>query len=109
MFSSARDLAIFLAAELGELPLDPMLRDAMLWTQQPVFQISPRNAQGMAWEVNDFGGADDRRQAGRPRQSSTYVGLVPSRKLGLVILSNRGNQYPHELAREKLLPALAGR
>jgi hypothetical protein len=23
------------------------------------------------------------------------------------ILSNRGNQYPHELARDKLLPALA--
>jgi beta-lactamase class C len=109
MFSSARDLAIFLAAELGELPLDPMLRDAMLWTQQPVFQISPRNAQGMAWEVNDFGGAMIVDKPGGLDNSSTYVGLVPSRKLGLVILSNRGNQYPHEPAREKLLPGLAGR
>lgn len=107
MFSSARDLATFLAAELGEPPLDPVLRDAMQWTQQGVFRISPRNQQGMAWEVNDFGGPTIVDKPGGLDNSSTYAGLVPSRKLGLVILSNRGNQYPHELAREKLLPALA--
>src|SRR5690349_20394218 len=39
MFSSARDLATFVAAELGELPLDPLLRDAMQWSQQPAFRI----------------------------------------------------------------------
>jgi beta-lactamase class C len=109
MYSSAHDLAVFLAAELGELPLDPVLRDAMLLTQQPVFQISPRNAQAMAWEVNAFGGPTIVDKPGGLDNASTYIGLVPGRKLGLVILSNRGNQYPHELAREKLLPALAGR
>jgi beta-lactamase class C len=107
MFSSARDLAIFLAAELGELPLDPVLRDAMQSTQQGVFRISPRNAQGMAWEVNELGGSTIVDKPGGLDNSSTYIGMVPSRKLGLVILSNRGNQYPHEIAREKLLPALA--
>jgi beta-lactamase class C len=107
MFSTARDLAIFLAAELGERPLDPVLRDAMQWTQQGLFRISPQNAQGVAWEVNDFGGPTIVDKPGGLDNASTYVGLVPSRKLGLVILSNRGNQYPHELAREKLLPALA--
>ena len=107
MFSSARDLAIFLAAELGELSLDPVLRDAMQWTQQGVFRISPRNQQGMAWEVNAFGGAPIVDKPGGLDNASTYIGLVPSRKIGLVILSNRGNQYPHEIARETLLPALA--
>jgi beta-lactamase class C len=106
MFSSPRDLATFLAAELGELPLDPALRDAMQMTQQAVFHISPRNAQGMAWEVNAFGGSPIVDKPGGLDNASTYVGLVPSRKLGLVILSNRGNQYPHEIARERLLPAL---
>jgi len=62
----------------------------------------------MAWEVNDFGGPTIVDKPGGLDNASAYVGLVPSRKLGLVILSNRGNQYPHELAREKLLPALAG-
>ena len=106
MFSSTRDLATFLAAELDELPLDPVLRDAILTTQQPVFRISPRSAQAMAWEVNDFGGPAIVDKPGGLDNFSTYIGLVPSRKLGLVILSNRGNQYPHELARERLLPAL---
>lgn len=108
MFSSPRDLAIFLAAELGELPLDPVLRDALQMTQQAAFQISPRVGQGMAWEVNAFGGPPIVDKPGGLDNASTYVGLVPSRKLGVAILSNRGNQYPYEIAREKLLPALAG-
>jgi beta-lactamase class C len=106
MFSSARDLAILLAAELGELPLDPELRDAMQTTQQPVFRISPRNAQGMAWEVNEFGGPPIVDKPGGLDNASTYVGLVPRRQLGVVILSNRGNQFPHDIARDKLLPDL---
>ena len=107
MFSSARDLAIFLVAGLGELPLDPVLRDAMQWTQQGVFRISPRNTQAMAWEVNDFGGPVIVDKPGGLDNSSTYIGMVPSRKVGIVILANRGNQYPHEIARETILPALA--
>ena len=108
MFSSARDLAGFVAAELDELPLDPVLRDAMQMTQQAVFRISPRSAQAMAWEVNDLGGPPIIDKPGGLDNASTYVGMVPSRKLGVVILSNRGNRYPHELARERLLPALEG-
>ncbi len=107
MYASARDLAIFMAAELGELPIDPVLRDAMLWTQQGVFRISPRNTQAMAWEVNDFGGPLIVDKPGGLDNSSTYIGLVPRRKLGIVILANRGNLYPHEIAREKILPALS--
>jgi beta-lactamase class C len=106
MYASARDLAVFLAAELGELPLDPLVRDAMQSTQRPLFRISPRSAQAMAWEVNEPGGPPIVDKPGGLDNASTYMGLVPSRKLGIVILSNRGNQYPHEIARERLLPAL---
>jgi len=106
MFSSARDLAIFLTAELGEGQVDPGLGDAMQLTQQPVFRISPRNAQAMAWEVNTFGGPPIVDKPGGLDNASAYIGMVPSRKIGVVILANRGNQYPHEIAREKLLPAL---
>src|ERR1051325_5663670 len=106
MFSSARGLAAVLAAELGELPVDAGLHDAMQMTQQPVFYISPRNAQAMAWEVNDFGGPPSGDKPGGLDNASSYVGMVASRKIGAVVLSKRREAYLHEIAREKLLPAL---
>jgi hypothetical protein len=33
--------------------------------------------------------------------------MVPDRHLGIVILVNRGNRNPHEVARNVILPALA--
>jgi beta-lactamase class C len=107
MFSSARDLAVFLAANLGELPVDPVLQEAMQLTQQGVFRISARNTQALAWEVNDFGGPLIVDKPGGLNNSSTYIGTVPSKKLGIVILANRGNQHPYEIARRMILPALA--
>ena len=38
---------------------------------------------------------------------SSYVGMVASYKLGIVILANRGNQRPYEIARHSTLPELA--
>jgi beta-lactamase class C len=32
--------------------------------------------------------------------------MVPSRRLGIVLLANRG-EYPHEIARYRILPALS--
>jgi beta-lactamase class C len=38
--------------------------------------------------------------------ASAYVGMVPLRRLGIVLLANRG-EYPHEIARYRILPALS--
>jgi beta-lactamase class C len=107
MLSSARDLATFLAAQLGELPIDPQLRDAMQLTRQGVFRISPRNTQALAWEVNDYGGPLIVDKPGGLYNFSTYIGMVPQSRLGIVILANRGEQHPFEIARQVVLPALA--
>ena len=106
MFSSARDLATLLAANLGEPPTNPALRQAMQFTQHAVFQVDARNAQAIAWEVEDHDGIVVVDKPGGLNNSSTYIGLVPAQKLGLVILMNRGNQYPHEFGR-RFLVALA--
>jgi beta-lactamase class C len=106
MFSSARDLATLLAANLGELPIEPGLRRAMQLTQRPTFQVDAHHAQAMAWEVEDHDGVVVVDKPGGLNNSSTYVGLVPAQKLGLVILMNRGDQYPHEFGR-RFLVALA--
>jgi beta-lactamase class C len=107
MFSSARDLAVLLAANLGELPIDRTLQAAMQMARQGVFRISPRITQAMAWEVNDFGGPLIVDKPGGLNNSSTYLSLVPNERLAIVILSNRGFQHPYEVARHALLPALA--
>ena len=107
IFSSARDLAIFLAAELGELSIEPPLRDAMAMTQHGFFVMSPRHTQALAWEINDYGGPVIIDKPGGLNNASTYIGMVTAKKLGIVILVNRGNQYPHEAARERILPVLA--
>jgi beta-lactamase class C len=107
MFSSARDLATLLAAELGELSIDPLLRDAMAMTQRSVFAVSTRSSQALAWEINDYGGLVIIDKPGGLNNASTYIGLVAGKKLGIVILVNRGEQYPHDAARERILPALA--
>jgi beta-lactamase class C len=40
--------------------------------------------------------------------ASAYIGFMPSRALGIVILGNRGNQYPNEVGR-LILRELAAR
>jgi beta-lactamase class C len=102
MYSSARDMAVFLAANLGELPVDRSLQEAMALAQQSILAIGPRNRQALAWEivlgegptiVEKYGGLDN---------ASSYIGMMVSRKLGIVILGNRGNQYPNEVGRRIL-------
>jgi beta-lactamase class C len=106
MFSSARDLATLAAANLGDIPVEPGLAAAMQLSQKPVFRISANNQQALAWEVNDFGGPLIVDKPGGIDNASFYLGLVPVRKLGLVILINRGDRNPHEIARAVILPAL---
>jgi beta-lactamase class C len=103
IYASARDMATFLAASLGELPrelsLDDPLRAALAFTQQPAFRITPRNSQALAWEIIHEGELTIVEKNGGLTNASSYVGMIPGRKLGIVILSNRGDQYPAEVGR----------
>jgi beta-lactamase class C len=107
LFSSARDLAALLTANLDEGPADAQLRAAMQRTQQPAFHVGPQDEQAMAWEVNGMHGPTIVDKPGGINNSSAYVGMVPASKVGLVILVNRGSRSPYEVARAVILPALA--
>jgi beta-lactamase class C len=106
MFSSTRDLAILLAACLGEGPLDPQLRNALQFTQREFFPVTSQYASAMAWEVNTVAGPKVVDKPGGLNNAAAYVGLVPDRKLGIVFLSNRGG-FPYEAGRSTILPELA--
>lgn len=108
MFSSARDMAVFLAANLGELPNQNSLQEAMQYTHQPMVPISANNAQGLAWEIN-LNATPIIEKNGGLDNSSTYIGMIPSAKVGLVILTNLGNQDPADIGRRLLLQLTAQR
>ncbi len=108
MFSSARDLAVLVAASLGDQKaVDPQIGKALQFTQREFFRVNAQYGQAMAWEVNDLSGPTIIDKPGGLNNASAYVGLVPERKLGLVILSNRGDMHPYDAARTAILPALA--
>jgi beta-lactamase class C len=112
IYSSPRDMATFLVANLGELPDRRPLEEAMALAQQGVFTVNPRFTQGLAWQIMRAGELTIIDKNGGLPNTSTYIGLVPQRKLGVVILSNRGRQPAtkvgrqilHALAREQLEP-----
>jgi beta-lactamase class C len=106
MFSSVRDLAIFLAACLGGEVADPQLRQALRMTQQEMFRVSEKFGQSMAWETVRLDDVEVVDKPGGLNNATAYVGLVPARNLGIVLLANSGN-FPHEIARYSVLPKLA--
>jgi beta-lactamase class C len=107
MFSSARDLAIMLAACLGELPIDSKLHVALQVSQHEVYRINAQYAQALAWEIENAPNLTIVDKPGGLNNASSYIGLVPERKLGVVILINRGDAFPFEAARQAILPQLA--
>ena len=106
MFSSARDLGTFLRACLDGAVIDPELRAALAMTKRERFRVDEKFGQAMAWEHVRLDGVTVIDKPGGLNNASAYIGLVPERKLGIVLLANRG-EYPHEIARYKILPALA--
>ncbi|WP_249128252.1 serine hydrolase [Bradyrhizobium lablabi] len=106
MFSSARDLAILLSACLGGGPADPQLRKALQMTQHEMFRVDEKFGQAMAWENIAVEGMDVVDKPGGLNNASAYVGFIPERKVGIILLANRA-EFPHEIARYRVLPALA--
>lgn len=106
MFSSARDLAIFLTACLGGGAVDPQLREALQMTQREMFRFNEKFGQAMAWENVDVDGVGVVDKPGGLNNASAYVGFVPEHKVGVILLANRGD-FGHEIARYRVLPALS--
>jgi beta-lactamase class C len=106
IFSSARDMAIFLTANLGELPGQQPLQAAMAFAQQGAFKVNDRFTQGLAWQIVSAGKLTIVDKNGGLQNTSTYIGLVPQRRLGIVILANRGRQPATKVGRA-ILQALA--
>jgi beta-lactamase class C len=108
MYATARDTAVFLAANLGELPDQAALQEAMRRAQQGVFQTPKGVDQALAWElrkgdetiVDKYGGTNN---------ASAHIGLLPERKVGIVILGNRGGSTAMSEAGRGIMLAMVRR
>jgi beta-lactamase class C len=109
LFSSPRDMAIFLAANLGALPDHRPLQQAMAFAQQGVFTVNPRFSQGLAWQRVRNGDALIVDKNGGLNNTSTYIGMIPQRRLGIVILMNRGKQPATRIGRRIMLDLVGNR
>jgi beta-lactamase class C len=106
IYSSARDMATFLAANLGELPDHRPIEDAMVLSEQGVFTVNQHFTQALAWQIIGTGNLTIIDKNGGLPSTSTYIGFVPQQKLGVVILINRGKQHATKVGRQ-ILHALA--
>ncbi len=100
IYSSPRDMATFLAANLGELPDHRPIENAMALAHQPVFTVGPRLKLGLAWQNVPSGNFTIIDKNGGLNNTSTYIGFAPQRKLGVVILVNRGQQHATGIGRQ---------
>jgi beta-lactamase class C len=106
IYLSPRDMATFLVANLGELPGHGPIENAMAFAHQPVFTVSPHLKLGLAWQNVPAGNFIIIDKNGGLNNTSTYIGLAPQRKLGIVILVNRGKQHATGIGRQ-IIHALA--
>ena len=89
LFSSARDMASFLTAHLGEQIDDPVLREAIEITHREVAPVRQHVTQAHAWEAH-HGPMTILDKNGGLSNSTAYIGMIPAKRLGVVILINRG-------------------
>ena len=103
MFSSAHDMALFLAAHLGELPHNRSLQPAMDLAQQSRFSVTARNGQALAWEVLHESEQTIVEKSGGLNNTSIYIGMIKPARVGIVVLANRGNQETIAMGRGILI------
>ena len=70
------------------------------------YDVMLRGRRSVTLDLKSADGVDIVDKPGGLNNASAYVGLVPERKVGLIILTNRGD-FPYEIARNRVLPALS--
>jgi beta-lactamase class C len=103
MYSSARDMARFLSANLGALTEHRELQAAMALAQQGAFTVGPRFTQALAWQRVTNGDLVMVDRNGGLNNTATYIGMIPQRRLGIVILSNCGGEPATRIGRQIML------
>jgi hypothetical protein len=63
----------------------------MATAQAPAFAIGPHNAQALAWEIETLPTTIVEKNGGL-NNTSAYMAMIPSARVSIVVLSNRGGK-----------------
>jgi beta-lactamase class C len=105
LHSTLADMLLFLKANLGLTGPGPLLK-AMQYAQQSYFTVNPHFDMGLGWQriKSKYGVIIDKN--GGLEGSSSYIGMIPSENMGIVILTNKGRTQVTGTGR-KILVALS--
>src|SRR5262249_58735819 len=94
LYSSARDMAVFLAANLGVLPEHRPLQEAMALAQTGMFTVNERFTQALAWQVVRNGDVTFVDKNGGLSNTATYIRMIPPKRPGILVLPHHRPQPP---------------
>jgi CubicO group peptidase (beta-lactamase class C family) len=91
LHSSIADMTKYLLANLGLITQPADLIKALLSSQQGLFEIKPDVIQAMGWARNSSpdGSTTIVWKNGGVTGFNSYIGMVPPKKLGIVLLANK--------------------
>lgn len=99
--SSAEDMLKFLEANLGVYGPDE-IKEAMQLTQQGHFKVNSQLTLGLGWQLFEKGGMLIVDKNGGVPGFSSYIGMIPEKKMGIVVLMNKAKTNSTQIGRRLL-------
>lgn len=99
--SSGLDMLKFLQANLGVRGSKELIK-AIRYTQEPYFKVNADLSIGLAWQRTMTGGMLILDKNGGYAGFSSYIGIIPDKKIGVVLLANKGKTGITKLGRSIL-------
>jgi beta-lactamase class C len=75
----------------------------MAVAQTGMFTVNPRFTQALAWQLVHNGDITFVDKNGGLSNTATYIGMIPQKRLGIVILSNCGGEPATRIGRQIML------
>lgn len=105
--STSHDMLNFLMANLGVKGPQNIMQ-AMLWTQQGFVKVNDKLTMGLGWQRVNHEGFLLIDKNGGVEGFSSYIGMVPDKKIGIVLLADRGKTDITQLGRKILIMLARG-
>ena len=96
--STSKDLLKFLKANMA-IQGPPQLIKAMQFAQQPFYEVRKHFFMGLGWQRIDYKGSLLIDKNGGLTGFTSYIGWIPEKHVGIIILTNKGKARTTEVGR----------